>query len=927
MNSFEDLYKKLNKAQKEAVDAVEGPVMVIAGPGTGKTHILTLRIANILKKTQANSSNILALTFTESAARTLRVRLAGIIGEKTAREVNIFTFHGFCQFIFQNHIDSFPHLVGKRLMGDVESVLLWREIFEEEEIEHLRTPKAPFNGMKDLMSLYGNLAREYITYEAYTKWAEEEKERILEDSSYRYVKGEKKGELNPKGEKKIQHLEKVYEAVRLMEAYDAKKDEYEVYDFSDILRSVVDGVKNDDALRSDLQEMYQYILADEHQDANAIQHALLDLFAYDDHPNIFVVGDEKQAIYRFQGADVGELRAFITKYPRALTIVLDESFRSLQGVLDTAHEAITETGTHNTLSSIRTGEASVELLVAPDPLAERTQVASLIEKAIADGTPPHEIAVISCTNSVADMIAQHITARNIPVLRAGNISFSSRPIMRGVVALMCAVADPLDTASLRMSLLAPWWGFSLEEQARLLRTTRDSNLLDTLKDTRPSLYECVTSLQKKALTDAPLELLSRILVDTGVRAYLLSHAEYFDDIALLRRFMMHVEEVVARDVSVSFAEVMSQIEKAEEHGIETLKEHVTQREGMVSVLTAHKAKGMEFEKVFIVGLTDRGWEKSGRKGGIPSPLTEEKDIADTIRLFYVALTRAKNSIILSYASSNGEGRDNTPSILIPKNLPPISPLYDDIPIIHTDVQASELIQSLTKRYLTEDGLSPSALKEYLNSPASFFARYVLRLKEGESEPMVIGTAVHAGIATYLETKNNEKSYEASFKALSRTLLPRNKVYENIVRSVRESLDVFLDTPTEGDVVAIEKSFSYTYLIDGENVLLSGKVDAVLGKRVIDFKTTGNLNAHDEEYMLQLAFYDLLLNANGVPIEEAMIVQVTPKEVTEHPIVLNDETRAHLKETLDTVVREMLTGKWRKGEPSSYDSLLTLFTEK
>src|SRR4051812_27934575 len=141
---FKEAYGKLNPAQKKAVDTVEGPVLVIAGPGTGKTHILTLRIANILRLTQANPTNILVLTFTESAARTVRARLGGLIGDAAARDVFISTFHGFAEHLLSTYQDSFPQAIGKRLAGDVESTLLWREVLENEELVALRTTKSPY---------------------------------------------------------------------------------------------------------------------------------------------------------------------------------------------------------------------------------------------------------------------------------------------------------------------------------------------------------------------------------------------------------------------------------------------------------------------------------------------------------------------------------------------------------------------------------------------------------------------------------------------------------------------------------------------------------------------------------------------------------------------------------------------------------------
>ncbi|MEK7080132.1 MAG: ATP-dependent helicase [Patescibacteria group bacterium] len=641
---FEEQYKRLNAAQKKAVDTVEGPVLVVAGPGTGKTHILTLRIANILKQTQAQPSNILVLTFTESAARTVRERLATLVGDAVAREIFISTFHGFAEQLLSTYPDSFNSARGKRLAGDVEATLLWREVLETEELSALRTTKSPYFYLRDLARLRDDLVRERITLADYRAWADEEAARIQADESLRYVRGDRKGEMKPEGEKKLERFQKVYEAARLIEAYEALKEKRDVYDFADVLHLAVDGLREDADLRATVQEQYQYVLADEHQDANALQHALLDVLAYDEHPNIFVVGDEKQAIYRFQGADSSHFKTFTEQFPRTEVVFLTDSFRSQSGILDLSHTLIQSVpaaaGTHQPLTATRDGVAHIHVLAAPDPLAERDQVSALIEEAIAAGTLPHEIAVIASRNATADQFATALAARGVPTLRAGDVLLSSRPLVRGVLALMRAVADPLDVAALREALLAPWWSIPLPERAALLLKNRDHELKSVLMRAYPEVAKTIEALQKAALTTAPLPLLSKLLADSGARSFLLSHGEHLEDVALIRKVFMHVEEITARDTNRSFTEVVRALSQAHEHGLESIKASITLEEGKVTVITAHKAKGMEFEKVFIVGMSARQWEKGGMSAKIPSPVDQTRSLEDVTKLFYVALTRA-----------------------------------------------------------------------------------------------------------------------------------------------------------------------------------------------------------------------------------------------------------------------------------------------
>lgn len=937
--AFLDGYKKLNAAQKLAVDTVEGPVLVIAGPGTGKTHILTLRIANILRETQANPTNILVLTFTDSAARTVRTRLAGLVGDATAREVAVFTFHSFCDYILKVYPDFFPSWEGKRLTGDVEATLLWREILETSPLVHLRPAKMPFSYLKDLEGLYRDLARERVTLDEYRAWAQTEAEIIRADEENYYLRDSKygkKGDPKPILEKKLERLEKVAEAAQLFEIYDALKEERRVYDFSDVLRGVVDTLRDDEALRATLQEQFQYVLADEHQDANAYQHALLDSLAYDEHPNLFVVGDEKQAIFRFQGADSTHFREFLTKYPRTTLVTLMESFRSYQGVLDRAHEAAVghipaSHGTHEPLTSTRAGDAKIELLQAPDPLAERDQIAALVEAALAEGVAPHEIAVIAARNGTVDRFAEHLMGKGIPTLRAGSVSLSSRPLIRSILSLMRVTGNALDTAALREVLLAPWWDAGIGERATFLVKTRDHQLGSELAVQFPKISEIVVALQDAAQASPPMEVFSRLLVTSGARAYALSHAEHLDDVGLIRKLYGYLEEIVARDPNVRYADAVDAFTKAHEHGLEWVKSSQVQSEGRVTVITAHKVKGMEFERVFIVGLTENEWEKGKIPAKIPSPIDMKKNAEDAAKQFYVALTRAKDEVVLSYAIETLEGRERNPSVFVPLELPLITPAYDPLPVLHSDTNAPELVRLLTLDYLQGEGLSPSALADYLESPATFFARRVLKLKEPEQTSMLIGNAVHAGIAgALMEGGSVAKAKAALEQALYRSLMPRTSAYDQAADNARERLDAFLASQTEfGTATAVEKSYRTTRTISNETVNLYGKVDAVVERRglrtIVDFKTSSTVKIEDPKFALQLCFYDFLLRENTETPSGVSIVQVRTDAVEEFPIPLEEDAHKTFMTTLDEVLGELLSGTWRTSrEPSAYDDLLKLF---
>lgn len=931
--AFEKAYAGLNAEQKLAVDTVEGPVLVVAGPGTGKTHILTLRIANILRVTQAAPGSILALTFTDSGARTMRRRLALIIGDEAARKVTCTTFHGFAELVRAEYPEHFAASGARRLMGDVEETLLLREAIETADIELLRPSKAPYTYLRDLRSLYDSLTREGVTFDAYRVWGREERRRIESDDALRYKRGAQEGEFTKAGLEKVARLDKVEEAVRVFERYQELKDERGVQDFIGLLVDAIECIAGDEALRADLQERYQYVLADEHQDANALQHRLLELLAYDDHPNLFVVGDEKQAIYRFQGAELGGFKSFTELFPRTTVINLVSSFRSYQHILDSAHTVIEESGEQVRLTASRGAGAGehVSRIVADDPLDERSRVVGLVAKLIKEGALPHEIVVIARTNDTANLYAQALSARGVPTLRAGDISLTARPLMRALISLMEYVADPTRLGALRSALLAPWWGVPTNELLTLLRTSSDRELIAHLASAYPAVAQALARAVDEGLAATPIECFSFLFTASGARTYFLSHAEHLDDIALVRKLVMHLEEAALLTEATTFAEAMLALSRAREEGLSPVKVSVTEREGCVTVITAHKAKGMEFRFVIIPDCTENAWEKGGKSPMIPSPFESRQSLTDAHRLFYVALTRARDHAYLSYARESAEGRERTPTSLIPHGLKEIETEGAPLPLLHTTVAAPAVLKELIERYLENEGLSPSAVNEYLTSPPTFFARRVLRIKEPPVPALIYGSAVHAALAALLMGRGLAEARTELERVFARSLLLRGALFEKLRADALAALDACSAELAEiGTPHHVEKKFSLSRDVDGMPVTLEGKMDAVFkspsGFIVADWKTGSTVSAKNEEYARQLALYAELLRANGERADSAELLGVSEDGIKRVSVPVTEAECAAALADVDTVVRELRSGQWRRGEPSPYDALLELLKD-
>ncbi len=359
---FDEAYKRLNKAQKEAVDTIEGPVMVIAGPGTGKTQILTLRIANILKETDTPPSGILALTFTEAGQKAMKMRLRSLIGSR-ADEVNVFTYHGFAASVIAEHSEHFPHLARARQMNDVEIESLLREILRQKKFAKLRPLGEPDLYLNSIIKSIGDCRKEAWTPDFVRERAEVSIDEVKNDPSSISSRGAAKGQLKAEAEKRIEKLKRTMLFADVYEEYEAKKREKKKIDFDDLIFELLQALEVDDLLLRLLQEKYLYLLVDEHQDTNNAQNLLIKKIAdFYEEPNLLVVGDEKQAIYRFQGASVQNFLEFQKIWPKMKIISLVDNYRSGQSILDASFGMIEnnyETGEHDNLR-VRLVSAGVE---------------------------------------------------------------------------------------------------------------------------------------------------------------------------------------------------------------------------------------------------------------------------------------------------------------------------------------------------------------------------------------------------------------------------------------------------------------------------------------------------------------------------------------------------------------------------------------
>ena len=346
--SFADTLRSLNAEQAEAVRHIDGPVLVVAGPGTGKTHILSARIGQILTQTDTAPYNVLCLTFTDAGVQAMRERLLTLIGPE-AHKVHIFTFHSFCNKVIQDNLDLFARQ-DLALLDDLERQEMIREIIDElphdYPLKHARGSDIYFYE-KHLADLFKIMKTEAWTVEFVEKNIENYVESLPNRTEYTYQNTRKglwqKGDLKTqKLEEEQEKMKRLHSAVKLYPIFEKILRCHRRYDFDDMILWVIDAFEKFQFLLRNYQEQYLYFLVDEYQDTNGSQNKILSqLISFWDNPNIFIVGDDDQAIYEFQGARLKSLVDFYHQYQNDIKVILlKENYRSTQNVLNISKRLI-----------------------------------------------------------------------------------------------------------------------------------------------------------------------------------------------------------------------------------------------------------------------------------------------------------------------------------------------------------------------------------------------------------------------------------------------------------------------------------------------------------------------------------------------------------------------------------------------------------
>ena len=987
---FEQAYNRLNDAQRAAVDHIDGPLLVIAGPGTGKTQLLSVRVANILKQTDVNPENILCLTFTETGASNMRHRLADFIGPE-AYKVQIQTYHAFGSYILQEHRPDLKNAIDEleqfTIIRDIQSTLHPRDMLRGEyltkniisAISDIKAAALSIDDLKriikrnkidqeEVLSAISEQINDIFNEKFNKKTSLPKYETLLEslksfvDTSPEFIvskieplprvyyrslaeillKDDGKSPANSlrrwremyfRKNQKNEWVFNVLPTVRLeslaniMEQYENRLKSAGLFDYSDMILAAIDLLKNDDEIRFNTQERFQYILLDEYQDTNDAQAQLVALLtdnpANDGKPNIMAVGDDDQAIYGFQGANTSNFFDFDAKY-HPEHIFLTKNYRSSKEILELAHNVI-EQGADRfckapnvNIDKTITAEnppakTDIELREFQSYQAEYSYVAREISNLIKQGASGKSISIIAPKHKYLVSILPYLHALGVKVSYVKRENVLEDPKIQtllDVCELLSALAKhPREAEPYWFRVLSlPCWHISSEEVIAIIQSAKANKrcIINELLVSETETYKNVaifcTELAAKIDTFSAeyiiAEISNRIYADED-------NYDYYSQLNTLRDMIIGKDNHRSQKMRLAeFTETLNAYNAAEIEILNHSPYH--ESDDAVVLQTVHAAKGLEYDYVFLIAADNKNWSDAGGNRdtlSLPQNMDYVHQAGDTadekIRVFFVAITRAKQKLVMTYSLSDFAGhnrdrlkyldiRDTEDGASISRTLPEefakvIPSEADEITVedlspnhwFDSYIPDTETKRNLLLPKVEHYRLSPTQLNSFIDlqyaGPAEFLKRYIIGVSDISSAALNYGNYVHEVMDVInKENISNDEALARFHKLVDEADAEKADKDELHLRGdselkqfLAERGDLIRDTHAES-----ERGFFTENIVLGD-IPLTGKIDRIeiddANKTitVADFKTG---KAHDKwstgdstfKYKIQLYFYKFLL---------------------------------------------------------------------
>lgn len=860
-----DILKNLNPEQEKAVTTTDGPILIIAGAGTGKTAVITRRIAYLIRQKLARPEEILALTFTDKASEEMDFRVYDLLPDVFS-SISVYTFHAFADSILRDIAYDIGLSPDYRILTQNQQVLFLRSHLYSLGLEYFRPVNNPLKFIRDLTSFFSNLKDENLSQEELLTYA-----KSLDDpaKSAKYI-----------------------ELADSFAKYEELKRLSNFVDFADLLFLTRQAFKNHPDILDQYQKQYKYILVDEYQDTNLAQNDMVNMLGRT-HRNLTVVGDDDQSIYKFRGASISNILSFKSAYPDAKEFVLVKNYRSNQGILDLAYQVIQNNNPDRLevasqidkklLAVSNTSKSKPQILRGTTLSDEVDLVVSKILDLNKKGTKLSDIAILSRASAHAIPFIRALESANIPVQSVGTMSLYQTAEVKDLIFFLKVVSDFEDDLSLYHLGVSKYYGIGGETMIKLSAYVRNRHLklfellehiseftdLDISDEDKSKIQTLISHLHNySALASQKnvAELLYIFLLDHKVfQTYQKSNdPQSIRKIENISRFFDKLSEFISSTADPSVISYITTHNLLEESGETATTASLDQTIEAVNVLTIHSAKGLEFDTVFVVNLVSDRFPSRSRSLGIAIPpellkdtssASKQSDLQEERRLFYVALTRAKENLFLTWAEDYGGARAKKPSQFLLESFG-----KQDLEIIPAKLNSmekinrfasSEQLSLITPQKITKPTsaqplkLNQDSINSYLTCPLQYKYNYVLRLPKSQTGAMALGTAVHKSLEIFYRSKKSrqpvtlKKLYEVYKENFADVGFFNAQNREDVYLSGRGIIARFykLHKNDQYDDLLVEEKFDLIY----DGVIITGRFDLITVKdnktTIMDFKTS------------------------------------------------------------------------------------------
>ena len=771
--------KKLNKDQIEAIEHASGPLLIIAGAGTGKTTVITERIKYLISRGLAKPEEILALTFTEKAASEMEGRIDEIM-PLSYGDLWTLTFHSFCDRILREEALEIGLSTNYKLLTKVESVDLVKKNLFDFELDYYRPLGNPYKFIEGMLTHFSRLQDELVSPIDYINWFKK-----LQNSKNQKLEEKEKLEI-----KKYQELSSAYKF------YSELKIKDNFMDFADLVSNTVKLFQTRPNVLKNYQDKFKYILVDEYQDTNYAQNELVNLLASKSQ-NLTVVCDDNQSIYRFRGAAISNILQFKDKYRKARIITLNQNYRSTQAILDSAYRLIKHNDpdtlearlgiSKKLLSQSKSYENEIKFIHASSGVEEAEEVAkeiinlttgqldnwTQVEMSRSTDVKLYsygDIAILVRANNHAESFIQELERQGVPYQFLGPQKLFEKDEIIDLISYLKALYNPHDSVNLYRLLSSNIFGFETSDLHKLfIKSKKESKEVYELI-LEEEKFDKVTKLIKGQINEINKKQAGEVLYEFVKETGLLNQLVDEENDVKVKNISKFFEKIKKYEDSqgskkVNVYEIVDYINLLEEVGdVPIVDNDDWQNQNAVNILTVHSSKGLEFPVVFLVNLVNERFPSRERADQIPIPTELIKEelpqgnfhLQEERRLFYVGMTRAKERLYFTGAKYYGDGKREkkvSPFVMeaFGEQLYTSTTRRPDSYIFSHKMSRSPVVQK--SRTEKVEYLSVSQIETFKTCPMHYKLRYIYKIPTPPSASISFGISIHETLKQIFKNEN------------------------------------------------------------------------------------------------------------------------------------------------------------------------------